>query len=1113
MKKILSIALLLAILVSLAAYVPFEKGRYYDNIIHACFKMESVGNMAGVIEYNLSGNSTVVTGMESFDKIAETYKFIDMKQLYTPKDKKWNKDGHYLQCIYEIRISDNDLIQEAVEALNKNEHIHYAQYDVIMRERYVPNDPSYYLQYYIPITHTDEAWEFGQGSEDIVIGISDSGVYWNHPDLRDNIWINEAEMTENVVIDWDNGEIYGGDGLDNDQNGKIDDVIGWNFAMNNNNPHQDFPGNEHGTHVAGCAAAVGDNNIGVAGPGFRVKIACASGRSNIEASNGVLHGYPMLQYFADLGCDIGNASWGGLAPDYYFNEYREVIQYCSAQGMLVVAAAGNDNTEHNADYQDAPSDIPEVLCVAASTNNDTKAGFSDFGVPIDITAPGAGIYSTYYGDELYSSLNGTSMASPIVAGIAALVKSVHPNLTPEQLRARLETTADDIYPMNESFADVASGEFLLGTGRVNALAAAYYDVLPNINIEQVQIDEITGDGDGIPNPGETIEVTVQLNNLMYMGTMTPTFYTWATAYNVQATLSSPVAGVSISNETSDYGIISGGSSISNFNDKYVVTTTSDLTPDNIPMELTITANLDSEWPYTITRTFNLDLSLLHTNYPVNIGGGTVSSPTILDLNNDGTNEVVFTRPDGSLDALYADGTHYMPGTFPLSLGGTITGSPAFADLDGNETIETVVCMQSGQIRCIASDGTDFFAPYDNIGATRSNPIIADLDDNGTKEIIAVSQARELVILNSDGTTYSDTYPLNIGESALSPSAIGDVNNDGVLDIVIATTSSNLHVYNPSTGTELSGFPVNYNSYSLTGPTLAQLDSDMNMEILVASTATGEFHAFDDDGSVIFTRTLDSQIKTSPVVGRVNGNVGNAQIVVITTSGTVYVMDENGNDIPNFPISVNAEVESSPILAGLNEAGDATIIFGDNDGYIHGIKWNGQENINFPMHFESSIKASPSIGDLDSDGHMDVVFGDQYSIYDLDLKYALGNDNSAYYRGDIARTGSRGYLVVDNDEEIVKPLVNNILHNAYPNPFNPETTLSFELKESAQAKLEIFNIRGQKINTLINERMNKGSHSIVWKGNDRNGNTVPSGIYLYKLSAGSESQTKKAVLMK
>ncbi len=1114
MKKILTIAILLTIIVGLVARVPFEKGRYYDNILHACFKMESVGNMDGIIEFDLNEDSIIVTGMESFDKLAETYKFIDMKQIYTPKDKEWNKDGHYLQCIYEIRISDNDQMEEVLVALNHDENIHYAQYDVIMRERYVPNDPDYHFQYYIPITHTDEAWEFGLGSEDITVGISDSGVYWNHPDLRDNIWINEAEMTEDVFIDWDNGEIYGGDGLDNDQNGKVDDVIGWNFAMNTNNPHQDFPGNEHGTHVAGCASAVGDNGIGVAGPGFNVKIMCASGRPDNESGTGVGYGYAMLQYFADLGCDVGNASWGGQEPsDYWFNEYREVIQYCNAQGMLVVAAAGNDNTEHTAEYRDAPGDIPEVLCVAATSSNDTKAGFSDYGVPIDISAPGAGIYSTYYGTNMYESNNGTSMASPIVAGIAGLVKSVHPDLTHDQLRARLETTADDIYPMNESYADVAAGEFLLGSGRVNALAAAYYDVLPNVNIEEVFIEEVNGDGDGIPNPGETIEVAVQINNLMYMGTMTPTFYTWATAYDVQATLSSPLAGVTVSNETSDFGTISGGSSIANFNDKFVVNTTTDLTPDNIPMELTITSNLDTEWPYTITRTFNLDLSLLHADFPVNIGGGSVSSPTILDLNNDGTNEIVFTRPDGSLDALYADGTQYMPGTFPVAMGGTITSSPAFADLDNDGTIETVLCMQSGQIRCISADGTDFFTPYDNIGATRTNPIIADLDGNGSLEIIAVSQARELVILNSDGTTYSDTYPLNINESALAPSAVGDVNNDGTLDIVVATTSSNLHVFDSSTGAELTGFPVNYDSYSLTGPTLTQLDDDANMEIIVASTATGEVHAYDDDGSVIFERTLDDQVKTSPVVGKVNGTVGEAQIVVISNAGTVYVMDENGNDIPNFPVSVDANVESSPILAGLNGAGDATIIFGDNDGNLHGIKWNGQENINFPMAFESSIKSSPSVGDLDGDGQMDVVFADQYSIYDLDLKYGLGNDDSIYYRGDIARTGSRGYLIVDNDDQVVKPIVANVLHNAYPNPFNPETTLSFELKAASDATLEVFNIKGQKVNTLVERRLSKGSHTVVWSGDDKNGNTVPSGIYFYKLTAGNETLTKKAVLMK
>jgi subtilisin family serine protease len=1113
MKKLLSIAMLFVLITSLMAFVPFEKGRYYDNIIHANFKMESVGNMDGLIEFSYSGNGTIVTGMESFDKLAEKYKFIDMKQYYTPKDKEWNDNGQYLQCIYEIKLSDNSLIEDALVALNSDPNINYAQYDVIMRERYTPNDEGYHFQYYIPITHTDEAWEFGRGSEDIVVGISDSGVYWNHPDLRDNIYINEAELPD-MVIDWENGEVYGGDGLDNDQNGKVDDVIGWNFAMNNNNPHQDFPGNEHGTHVAGCASAVGDNGIGVAGPGFSVKLAVCSGRPDNESGNGVAYGYAMLQYFADLGCDIGNASWGGTEPnDYWFNEYRQVIQYCTAQGMLVVAAAGNDNTEHNAEYRDAPSDIPEAFCVAATNSSDSKSNFSDYGVPIDICAPGSGIYSTYYGENWYESNDGTSMASPIVAGIAALVKSVHPNLTPQQLRARIEETADDIYPMNMSYADVANQQFLLGAGRINALAAAYYDVLPNILVEEVAINETSGDGDGVPNPGETIEMAVQLNNMMYIGTVAPTFYTWATAYNVTATLSSPIAGVSITNETSSFGTIAGGSSIGNFNDKFIITTTSNLSPDNIPLNLTITANLDTEWPYTITRQINLDLSLIHADWPVNIGGASASSPLIVDLDDNGTNEVVFTRPEGAIDALNADGTQYMPDSFPVSLGGTITGSLAISDLDNDGTLEIVACRQSGEIHCINSQGNAFFTPFTNIGSTRSNPIISDLDGNGTKEIIVVSQAREVVVLNSNGTVYDDMYPLQIEGATLAPSAVGDINNDGIKEIIITTTSNMLHVINPTTGQEINGFPVNYANYTLSGATLAQLDTDPYMEILVPSTTSGVLHAYDDDGSVIFERTLDGQLKTAVAVGEVNHMLGEIQIVAITSIGTVYVMDAQGNDIPHFPVALDVTVESSPILAGLNDAGDATIIFGDSNGLMHGINMLGQENINFPMIFESSIKVSPAIGDLDDDGHMDIVFPDQYSIYDLDLKYSMGNDNCIVYRGDMERTGSIGFTIVGNDDTDIIPVTATMLHNAYPNPFNPETTIAFDLKDVSNVRLDIFNIKGQKVNTLLDRTMPQGAHTVVWEGKDLRGNSVPSGIYFYRLSTGNYTETRKAVLMK
>jgi hypothetical protein len=225
------------------------------------------------------------------------------------------------------------------------------------------------------------------------------------------------------------------------------------------------------------------------------------------------------------------------------------------------------------------------------------------------------------------------------------------------------------------------------------------------------------------------------------------------------------------------------------------------------------------------------------------------------------------------------------------------------------------------------------------------------------------------------------------------------------------------------------------------------------------------------------------------------------------------MDAQGNDIPHFPVALDVTVESSPILAGLNDAGDATIIFGDSNGLMHGINMLGQENINFPMIFESSIKVSPAIGDLDDDGHMDIVFPDQYSIYDLDLKYSMGNDNCIVYRGDMERTGSIGFTIVGNDDTDIIPVTATMLHNAYPNPFNPETTIAFDLKDVSNVRLDIFNIKGQKVNTLLDRTMPQGAHTVVWEGKDLRGNSVPSGIYFYRLSTGNYTETRKAVLMK
>jgi subtilisin family serine protease len=151
-----------------------------------------------------------------------------------------------------------------------------------------------------------------------------------------------------------------------------------------------------------------------------------------------------------IGADIIKSQLGRTGTGAYPNS---IVNYITALGALLVTAAGNDNTEHTASYQDYPSDCTNALCVASTGQNDVKSGFSDYGATIDICAPGEGILSTIIAGNGYDAFDGTSMASPNTAGVAALVKALHPTLTPAQLMQRLMMTADYIYEANPSYVD------------------------------------------------------------------------------------------------------------------------------------------------------------------------------------------------------------------------------------------------------------------------------------------------------------------------------------------------------------------------------------------------------------------------------------------------------------------------------------------------------------------------------------------------------------------------------------------------------------------------------------------------------------------------------------
>lgn len=1098
MKK-LSILLPLMILISLLSAIGFDPDLFQSKTVIGCFTKTAVPNTDGKVAFTMD-NGVVHTGLGSFDQLARQFRIVGLEQMYDyVKMSEWNDKGIYLQNTYRIMLESDANIDAATAALAKDSNLIYAELEGINRSKFVPNDPMLAQQYTHAVIHSFEAWDYTQGTHDVLVAITDSGVKWNHPDLRANIWINPAE-SPGMTIDWNAGTISGGNGEDAGEGGaKIDDLLGWDFfgtgTVPDNNPYQNYAANDHGTHVSGCVAAAANNGIGVVGTAPNVSLLCCKGASNTSPSTGISFAYDQIKYAAEMGAHIINASWGGVGTGTYPNS---IINYATALGALVVAAAGNENMEHNTAYQDYPSDCTNALCVAATGQGDAKASFSDFGAPIDICAPGASILSTIIADNGYAAYDGTSMASPVAAGVVALVKSLHPNMTPAQLMARIMATADNIDAQNPDYVGK------LGAGRINSYAATMYDKIPFMTIDDIMLQEISGDGDGVANPGELVQLKISLSN--FLDPMSG--LAWMMADNVVVTMRCNYPGLTVIDSVATFGTMYAGTTLLNNSQPFKFQSVSTLPSEPIPFEFLVTANPGAAFPYSKVIPKSVSLSLVQAGFPFSIGAATNSSPILVDLNNDGQIESVFGGASGSIDILKKDGITHYPG-FPVQTSSTIMGSMAMGNINGDANREFVASLQNNNVICVNDLGqTKWTVPAG--GTLRNGPVIAKLTATSGSKVVSITQNGILNVFNGDGTSYPN-FPVTISGAYIAPVSIGDLNNDGIMDIVAVSLTGALHVVNSATGQNLSGFPVTLQGGgSQNAVTIANLDADTQPEMLVASSNGGYLYAINHDGSTLYQKNIGTQIKTSPVVADVN-NDGTKEIIVIANNGSIYVMNSEGNNLPNTPLNINTAVECTPVVARFDGGNNAGIIFGDANGKLHSVRIDGTESPNFPITLSGNLKISAALADIDADNDLDIVILNESGLYVIDIKRGYQSLPWPSYLGGWGRTGNAYQSTPVTDPTV--PVVTTTLNAAYPNPFNPNTTISFSLSAADDTTVEIYNQKGQLVKALVNSPLEAGNYSFSWNGTDAQGKAVASGLYFYRMKSGKYSSTRKMVMMK
>ncbi|HSQ56828.1 MAG TPA: S8 family serine peptidase [Gemmata sp.] len=327
--------------------------------------------------------------------------------------------------IYRVLLGSTTTAAAAASYYSALPGVASAAPDVQIQAEGTPDDPAFGFQYDMAKISAPAAWDTGTGSRNFVVGVIDTGIDYTHPDLAANIWTNPNEIA--------------GNGIDDDGNGFVDDIHGWDFANDDNDPYDD---NGHGTHVSGTIGAIGDNGIGVAGVNWSVQLMAlkfldANGRGWI--SNAVA----ALNYAVTMGVKVTNNSWGG--PETA--ALATAIERARGDGEIFVTAAGNQGTNLDATplYPGAYSVLSDnVVTVAATDSLDRLAAFSNYGAnSVTLAAPGVSILSTTP-NASYRYFSGTSMATPHVTGAIALLWSLNPDWSYQQVIAKLKESVDPV---------------------------------------------------------------------------------------------------------------------------------------------------------------------------------------------------------------------------------------------------------------------------------------------------------------------------------------------------------------------------------------------------------------------------------------------------------------------------------------------------------------------------------------------------------------------------------------------------------------------------------------------------------------------------------------------
>ncbi len=1091
-------------------------GEYFNNRMLFCLKREAP--KLQIVKNGKKGLS--IANNKPLNTLLAKYTAVSVRPWLTSADENDVIDGVDLSRIYEVVFNasyNNERLRNMAREFAQLNDVHSADLVPVAKvdgsfQPYIPNDPYFDRQWYLQNIGADKAWKlFGgrtPGDSTVLVGVVDTGFDYLHPDLQDVLYVNPGEDVDH------DGKITAADsnGVDDDGNGYVDDFRGWDFVGPRQNQGE-MPDNDvrppnagygqilsHGTHVSGVIAAATNNNVGISSISFRSKIIFTKQSYDDDLNQGYLyHGYDGIMYCAKMGAKIINCSWGSTGSSFY--EKLVINKVTKDYGAIVVCAAGNDNND-NDDNHHYPSDYDNSIAVAALTRSDVKAYYSNYGDVIDISAPGGqgasytnAIYSTIHANAgSYVAWQGTSMASPVVAGAFALLKAYFPDSSRNWLVDNLINSADNVDDKNPGYA----GQ--LGSGRVNVFNAIARYLYPSISVQAVRF--IRGeDSVGVhPMPGDTLHLELAVQNAEH----------WHLAKDVRLIVRSSSPAVSFLDSVIQINKIVPGETATNENDDLILVISNQATYEPFNLNFEISANSDEMYFYEEEDQVTVEMSINQNGYPA--GSNSVETPlAIADLDKDGQKEVIGV--DGQYDcfAYRSDGT--MLSGFPVNVESYTTMAPVVADVDNDGYEEIVLVNRKGTLFVISSDG-DLLMRKVFDEPVYGNATVANLNDDPRLEIIFGSMRKKLHVVQLDSSKEIEHFPIEVSSAVKYGIAIADINLDGAPEMVFTTSDELLHVMDEA-GQEITGFPLTLPDRATQAPVVFMEQGSYR---ILVSAANDTILKVDASGNVAGEISAGVEISTPMGLCDLNDD-GLPEVVFATEDGAVQVFRMDGTAYPGFPMVTEDVFEAAPVFADLDGDQQPEIILNSATGKLFIIKAAGEMYPNFPAVFNIQMRKTAAIADLDADGDLEVAIGSGNGLYAVDINSQTEAVSGwTTYLGNNARTGNYQQSVTAiSTSSLSIPEKHRLFHN-YPNPFNPSTTIPYQLARTGKVELSIYDIHGRLVHTIINKTQSAGIYRVSWDGSNSQGIKVSSGIYFYRLRVYSPGQSvvqieKKMLLLK